>query len=166
MTLPLVRSPPYRFSASAAQGAKWGKSQGCSWPRLPLTRERAVGPGGAPGPSCPCWGRTACGKVPADLQALQWTLQAPLRQGVQLCPWLPSGLPLGPPQCFPWSCSGAQPAAGSASVEFSLFFNVWVITVQTLHWPKRSFAIWQFGCRTWYFAFVILALTGSQCKDR
>lgn len=138
-TLAPVRSPPYLFSASAAEGAKQGKSQGCVWVRLPLARERAAGPGGAPGPSTPCWGRSASGKVPADLPPCpgQQTLQAAPTQGVLLppapCP------PLGPPRCFLWGCAPAQTAAGLEPVEFSLGF-FWFVFFLSLsnHCPNTT----------------------------
>lgn len=129
LTLPHVRSLPYLFSASASQGAKQGRSPGCSWARLPLARERAVGSGGASGLSCPCWGRTACGKVPADLQPFlgQWTLQAALMPHVSLCLLLPLALPAllpapGATTVLPMELPQCPAAAGSGSVEFSLFF--------------------------------------------
>lgn len=128
LTLPPMRSLLYLFSALAAQGAKQGRTQGCSWTRLPPAREKALGPRGAGGPRCPCWGKATCGNVPADLPFLeQQTLQALLMQGLQLCPPLAWALPacclsLGSPQCSLWNHPSAQPAADYRSTEFSPSF--------------------------------------------
>lgn len=131
LTLPHVRSLPYLFSASASQGAKQGRSPGCSWARLPLARERAVGSGVPRGSavlageeqpvgrslqtSSPSWGSGPCKQHSCRMYGSVCCSHQPCQ------PWCP---PLGPPQCFPWSCPSAQQqlALGLLNFHFSFFF--------------------------------------------
>lgn len=141
-----------------------------------LTREQsgerakvAVGPRGAPGRRHPFWGRTACGKVPADLQPFlgQWTLQTLLLRSVGLCPGLPPALPAC---CLPRGHSVLpvelpQCPVTPALLNFHLFFFLKSGKSLSKHYIDQNARL-QFGCWTCCFALVILPLLGSQSKDR
>lgn len=119
LTLSPMRSPPYLFSASAAQGAKWGKSQGCT------------GAKGCPRAQTPFLGKNS-----------PW-------EGSCRPPALPGPASLlpapGPPSASCWSCPSGQPAAGSGSVEFSLFFPLKSGKSLSKHYIDQN-ARSQFGC--------------------